>query len=166
MSVHPATPRSPGAETPPGRGAAFLRPPVGTSIPDDEWRLIQEAAAEAAWGRVPPALSSAADTVRSIARHRGVDRATAAAYAWLLAAPSHAPGIEAFFAAAAAGPSPEAIRAAAGGLTVLVVPGAFYEEYPQTGAGGESLIDELDALGIRVRRIPTRSAGTLEHNRA
>jgi hypothetical protein len=166
MSVFPATTRPPAGETPRGPAAAFLRPPVGTSFPADEWRLIQEAAEEAAWDRLLPMRSAAADTLRRIARHRGVDRATAAAYAWLLAAPSHGPGIEAFFAAAAAGPSPEAIRAAAGSLTVLVVPGAFYEEYPQTGAGGESLIGELDALGIRVRRIPTRSAGTLEQNTA
>lgn len=170
MSMLPFTTRS---AADPGQGcraAGCLRPPPGVSIPADEWRLILDAAEDAAAKPERDSVRSeramVADMVRGIARRRGVDRATAAVYAWLLGGAAHGPDIEAFFAGAAAGPSPEAIAAAARRLTVLVVPGAFYEEYPRTGAGGESLVRELESLGIRVHRIATRSAGTLEENTA
>jgi hypothetical protein len=146
-----------------GRG---LQQPEGMSIPADEWKFILEAATNSAStacleiGRVP------AGVLRRLTASHGVDHATAVAYAWLLGSPDHGPFINAFCTGAAAGPCPEAIRAAAQELTVLVVPGAFYEEYPQTGAGGESLIRELESLGIRVHRIPTLSTGTLEQNTA
>lgn len=167
MPVFPAMMQSDVVLRERGNGAAGpLRPPAGRSIPDDEWRLILEEAREQEVSRCPPDRGLTAETIRGIARRRGVDRATAAVYAWLLGAPGQGPAIEAFFAGAAAGPSPDVIRAAAGRLTVLVVPGAFYEEHPETGAGGESMIRELESLRIRVHRVPTRSCGTLEQNTA
>lgn len=147
----------------PGRG---LQRPAGMSIPADEWRFIFEAATDPAWMACLETRLVPADVLRRLTASHGVDYATAAAYAWLLCSALHGPFIKAFCAGAAAGPCPEAIREATRRLTVLVVPGAFYEEYPQTGAGGESLIGELQSLGIRVERIPTLSTGTLEQNTA
>jgi hypothetical protein len=136
------------------------------SIPADEWQFILEAAANPALMACLESGCGPVDVLRHLTASHGVDHATAAAYAWLLGSPDHGPFITAFCDGAAAGPCTEAIRAAARQLTVLVVPGAFYEEYPQTGAGGESLIGELQSLGIRVERIPTLSTGTLEQNTA
>jgi hypothetical protein len=136
------------------------------SIPADEWQFILETAMNPLWKASLEKGLVQGDMLRRLTASHGVDHATAAAYAWLLRSPDHGPFIQAFCAGAADGPCPEAIREAARQLTVLVVPGAFYEEYPQTGAGGESLIGELRSLGIRVERIPTRSTGTLEQNTA
>jgi hypothetical protein len=148
-----------------GRPAALPRPPAGLSIPDDEWQFIQEAAAPEL-GSFAPERPLSSEVIRSLTHSCGVDHATAAIYAWLLESLDHGNEIKAFFAAAAAGPCSEAIRAATAQLTVFIVPGAFYEEYPQTGAGGESLMRELESLEVRVRRIPTLSTGTLEQNTA
>jgi len=149
-----------------GSSAVGLHPPDGTSIPADEWQMILDASGDPEIQTCRAKQRLPVETLRRLTSLHTVDHATAATYAWLLGSPVHGPFIETFFANAAAGPSLEMIQEAQRRLTVVVVPGAFYEEYPETGAGGESLMRELESLGIRVRRIATESTGTLNANTA
>src|SRR5205085_3849346 len=55
---------------------------------------------------------------------------------------------------------------AAPGLTVAVVPGAFYVESPHTGADGRLVRDAAARAGCRVELIPLASFGALDANAA
>ena len=59
--------------------------------------------------------------------------------------------------------TPEA-RALLHDVTVAIVPGAFYVEYPKTGADGRFVLDEAARLGCKTTRVPLLSFGPLREN--
>jgi hypothetical protein len=48
--------------------------------------------------------------------------------------------------------------------TLIIVPGALYKEYPETGADGKRFVSIVQALGIRCHTIPVKSLGSLAQN--
>lgn len=97
-------------------------------------------------------------------RRFGSDYATALLYASLLNSTQHGPFIRDFYANCAPTLTREAITQGFYPDKVLIIPGAFYREYPETGAPGDVVMRELQLLGIPVERIPTLSIGTLQQN--
>jgi hypothetical protein len=107
------------------------------------------------------------DRLRSISKQSGSDYATAVLYAWFARSSDHGPLLQKLLAQRDDLSLPsDAIGLLKNGCStqVVVVPGAFYQEYPQTGGGGESIMLELEALGVAVDRVPIRSTGTLQQN--
>ena len=51
-------------------------------------------------------------------------------------------------------------------LTVCIVPGAFYREYPRIDSSGQALRKELLSCGIETQLIPVKSTGSLDENAA
>lgn len=48
--------------------------------------------------------------------------------------------------------------------TLVVVPGAFYREHPETGADGKQLCALAESRGCRTHVLPTKSVGTAAEN--
>ncbi len=51
-----------------------------------------------------------------------------------------------------------------GSIKLLIVPGYFYREHPDIGAGGDSVLAAGEACGFEVGRVPTNSLGTVVEN--
>jgi hypothetical protein len=49
-------------------------------------------------------------------------------------------------------------------VLVGVVPGAFYAERPETGAGGEAVLAMVQSLGVAVERVPLPSLASCQQN--
>ena len=49
-------------------------------------------------------------------------------------------------------------------VTVVVVPGAFYREHPESGADGGFVLEQARRLGCKTALVPFDSFGTLKHN--
>jgi hypothetical protein len=49
-------------------------------------------------------------------------------------------------------------------VLVGLVPGAFYAQRPETGAGGEAVLAMVQSLGIAAERVPLPSLGSCQHN--
>jgi hypothetical protein len=47
-----------------------------------------------------------------------------------------------------------------------IVPGAFYQEHPETGASGEDLRNVAEAMGCSTYLVPTKSLGKIQENAA
>ena len=97
--------------------------------------------------------------LRRLAEERGHDVAVRLVYDAVRASPVHRPMIERI----------DAVRASTtagrcGGITLAIVPGAMYREYPQTGADGGRFVDIVRTLGWTTEVIPVKSMGRLEDN--
>jgi hypothetical protein len=102
-----------------------------------------------AWADGDPCAGLSADAVADVARREGVDFATCLLYQWLRRSPAHGPFIrrlEALPATVSPGCRLDA--------TVAVVPGAFYKEFPRSGADGRQVRAEAARLGCRTELIP------------
>jgi hypothetical protein len=95
-----------------------------------------------------------------IAAQEGIDFATALLYDRLRRSPEHGPVIRRVEEMA----PPEPAELDGRNITVAVVPGAFYVEYPHSGAGGQQVQAEATRFGCRTALIPTRSFGALREN--
>jgi hypothetical protein len=100
-----------------------------------------------------------AGLVRQIAESEGTDFATAWLYARLRNSPVHGPWMEQL--GEATGSERDDRRP---GATVVIVPGAFYREYPQSGADGQVVREEAERLGFATDRVPLLSFGSLRAN--
>src|SRR5207245_4255064 len=84
------------------------------------------------------------DRLRAIAMAEGTDFATALLYDRIVRSPKHGPFIERLDALCDGDDAPVPPK------TVLAIaPGAFYVEFPHTGADGRLLREEAARLGIR-----------------
>jgi len=99
-----------------------------------------------------------AESLAQVAKRHGLDFATALLYQRLRASPRHGPLI----ARLETPPTPGQILNA----HVLIVPGAFYREKPETGADGRFVREAAAQLGCATEMVPLQSFGSLEDNAA
>jgi len=96
--------------------------------------------------------------LREAARERGLDFATAVLFQSLRLSPRHGPLIAQLEAAVHAVPKLDA--------DIVIVPGAFYKENPETGADGRMVMDSVRRLGYETAAVPLHSFGTVADNAA
>jgi hypothetical protein len=94
-----------------------------------------------------------------IAAEEGIDFATTLLYDRITRSPEHSP----FIAQLDSLPG-EAAECAPLPATVVIVPGAFYIEFPHTGADGRLLREEATRFGCPSELVPLISFGSLEDN--
>lgn len=113
-------------------------------------------ASAAQWLDASAAMLASPDWPRRLAAERGIDVATAGLREHLRREGRLIRGSE------DGNHSPaEDYSDVAQGAALAIVPGAFYREYPQTGADGAALIAAARALGCHATLVPTPSIGTL-----
>ncbi len=122
-----------------------------------EQQLLAEAAEESEYASLADLTPA---VMARVTAQRGVDYATALLYDRLLRAPEHGPAIEQLSALRGASPQAGLLS----GVTCAVAPGAFYREFPHTGADGRILRDAAEQFGCRATLIPSSSTGTLREN--
>ena len=127
------------------------------SDPNAYERELLERAAEFA-GQHEGAPPTAAN-VQAVAAERGAEFATAWLYQRLRMSDANGDFIEQIEAAS---DDPGALDGVDAKL--VIVPGAFYREFPNSGADGRLLQETARACGLEVAVIPTHSFGTLEAN--
>jgi hypothetical protein len=126
-------------------------------IADDDGALLAQAAQDShapEWEYLDQAA------VALLTSERGIDYTTAVLYDRLIRSRTHGPviaQIERLRHEPAQAPS-------LAGMTCAVAPGAFYREFPHTGADGRILRDAAEQFGCRTTVIPTASTGALESN--
>lgn len=99
------------------------------------------------------------DALRQLGEREGLDFATALLYDRLVRSPEHGPFLERLAALSSAEALPPRREA-----TVVIVPGAFYVEFPHTGADGRLLREEAARLGWPSELVPLDSFGALAEN--
>jgi hypothetical protein len=109
----------------------------------------------ARWSRHGALRELTAEALRALAGREGVDFATAVLYDRLRRSTEHGPAIDRLEAGAE--PTPEELGPVR--ATVAVVPGAFYVEYPHTGADGRLVRAEAARFGCRTALLPLPSLG-------
>ncbi|MBI2824412.1 MAG: hypothetical protein HYX69_06980 [Planctomycetia bacterium] len=100
-----------------------------------------------------------ADALRAVAQREGLDFATALLYVRLRDSAEHGELV----ARVAAMPDrpPAGFRFPA---RIVIVPGAFHRDFPESGADGRLVRQAARATGCRVDVIPTANFGTLSEN--
>jgi hypothetical protein len=127
---------------------------------DDEDAALLKRAAE--WPATAQLTQFDDQALNSLTASQGVDFATAWLYQQIVSSPQHAQfEIEMESLLRAPPPDLQSVDA-----TLALVPGAFYREYPETGADGKCLRQTAVALGFRSELIPTLSTGSSEQNAA
>lgn len=123
-----------------------------TAFTDHELELLQHAAT---W-REENRQSEIDDRLLcQLTRSRGIDFATAVLYHSIRSSPEHGEFIERMEALLHDDPPQRAELDA----MLVIAPGAFYREHPDTGADGKSVCRVAASLGCRTRVIPTESIG-------
>jgi hypothetical protein len=120
-----------------------------------EQRLLDRAAT---WPEYASSTDLTPDLVRQISDHEGIEFATALLYDRIRRSQEHGPIIERLDSI----PTNQFLPRL--DVTLAIAPGAFYVEYPQTGADGLLLRTEAARFGCRTDVIPTRSFGHLSDN--
>jgi hypothetical protein len=104
-----------------------------------------------------PALGDCTEeNLRELARRKGIDFATALFYDRVRRSPQHRPFIERIESPDAPPPRLDA--------TVVIVPGAFYQQFPRSGADGRLVREQALMLGCRVELIPLPNFSSLAEN--
>jgi hypothetical protein len=99
------------------------------------------------------------ERLRTIAAAEGTDFATALLYDRIVRSPEHGPFIERLDA-----PADDGYRTPPSNTLLAIAPGAFYAEFPHTGADGRILREEAARMGMPSELIPFRSFGLLSEN--
>jgi hypothetical protein len=89
-----------------------------------------------------------------------LDQETVALFQSLVQSPKHRPTIERIDALRKELPHERSLA----GYSCAIAPGAFYKEFPNTGADGRLLREAAELLGCRTEVIPTPSMGSLTDN--
>jgi len=129
---------------------------IDPTISPEECALLNRAASwpGCTWGELSPQI------VQQITAHEGVDFATAVLYDRLCNSDEHGR----FMGEVDAMRDTSEARTLLHDVTVAIVPGAFYEERPETGADGRFVEEEAARLGCRTARVPLLSFGPLREN--
>jgi hypothetical protein len=98
--------------------------------------------------------------LRLLARAEGIDAATAALYEYLRTVSRHREFIDAI----ETGQPPPVLRSEP--PRVLVMPGAFHAEYPQTGGDGQRVLELATELGWPAERVAVPSLAPMASNAA
>ena len=128
-----------------------------TPLTEDELALLGRVAE---WRRASRSTDLDADVLRTLSKSEGIDFATALLYDQIAGSSMHGPFIRRM----------EQLKQQRDQIlpvlnaTVAVVPGAFYIEYPETGADGRVIRDEAQRYGCRADLIPTPSLGSPAEN--
>jgi hypothetical protein len=123
----------------------------------EDRRLLEEAAAFSEAGSIEELT---APFLLRLTQTRGVDFATAVLYERLRTSPHHGAAIARLDELRSAAPEPHALSE----FTVAVAPGAFYREFPHTGADGRLLREAAEKFGANAALIPATSTGSLAEN--
>jgi hypothetical protein len=115
-----------------------------------------------------------ADTLRQVTLREGIDFTTALLYDRIRRSKAHGPLIQRLEVYAKSQKEEfnrfgergcvSALSKIQRDLKIVIVPGAFYVESPQSGADGRQVIEEAGRLGFRTARIPIRGFGSLQDN--
>ncbi len=119
--------------------------------------LIERAAA---YGEYSILQELSEDVLQQVARGEGIDFATALLYQRLSVCPKNAEALQQLRQFE----DTESQNGRDLDVMLAVVPGAFYVEYPETGADGSRLRTAAETLGCQSVLIPTKSVGTLAEN--
>jgi hypothetical protein len=115
--------------------------------------------AQAELGAHPELAELNAEALQAISRRKGINFATSLLFERVTNSPRHAPFIRRIEELRARPLPGRRLRA-----TVAIAPGAFYREFPHTGADGQILVEQAKKLGAATCVIPTGSTGTLADN--
>src|SRR5262245_1619678 len=126
---------------------------VGTRIDDDV------VGRSAPFGDHPALAELNAEALKTLSRREGINSATTLFYEQVRNSLPHAPFIRRVDELRHLPLPGRRLRA-----TVAIAPGAFYREFPHTGADGQILIEQAKKLGAATCVIPTGSTGTLADN--
>jgi hypothetical protein len=124
----------------------------------------------ARWTQYPTLADLTHARLQRLSEEEGIDFATALLYNRLIHSPQHGVGIARIDSFPPQGSSPLAPAGRGDGgegarpLTLAIVPGACYVEYPHTGAGGERLRAIAETLGCQTKVVPIESFGSLAEN--
>ena len=134
---------------------------AAATLPADEAALLGQV-------RRHPALATLADcsahALAQLTRSHGIDFATALFFDRLAASPRHRPFIERVDAHQHVFRSNTPVPKIDAAL--VIVPGAYYLEYPQFGGDGRLLREVAEPMGIRTHLIPLPSTSPLRQSAA
>ncbi|HBI44619.1 MAG TPA: hypothetical protein DDY78_17480 [Planctomycetales bacterium] len=122
-------------------------------MPEPETELLRQAAS---WLETFADRTLDVEKLRRLTEERDVDFATAVLYQALRTSPRHGPFI-AQVDGLEVGPT-------ATGVEVVIVPGAFYREAPDSGADGRLIRETAERLGFTTALVPLLSFGRIHAN--
>ena len=122
-------------------------------MPEREIGLLRQAAS---WLECSANRALDVERLRGLTEERDVDFATAVLYQALRASPRHGP-----FIAQVDGLE---VGPASAGVEVVIVPGAFYREAPDSGADGRLIRETAGRLGFATAMVPLLSFGRVRAN--
>jgi hypothetical protein len=99
--------------------------------------------------------------ILAISNREGIDFATTLLYQHIRQSTEHATFIRSIETYA-----DDSNRSVDPNLRMVIVPGAFYREFPESGADGRLLRQAAQELGIQIDLIPLKSFGSLKDNAA
>lgn len=108
---------------------------------------------------LPALVDCTVDNLRQLSAQQGIDFATALLYDRVCHSSKHGPFIRQVEDLAASTTPPPRLDA-----TVVIVPGAFYEQFPQSGADGHVMREQAARFGCRVEMISLPNLGSLDDN--
>lgn len=107
---------------------------------------------------LPTLADCTESSLRALSDREGIDFATALLYDRVRRAPAQGPHIDRI----------ESLTNSAGAVsmdaTVVIVPGAFWRQYPGSGADGRLIREQAEGMGCRVETIPLPNFSSLAHN--
>ncbi len=107
-----------------------------------------------------PALAVCTEkNLRQLSERKGIDFATALLYDRVRRSPEHGPFMEQLDSLVASDVSPPRLDA-----TIVIVPGAFYKQFPRSGADGRFVREAAEQLGCRVEVVPLPNFSSLQEN--
>jgi len=124
---------------------------------DDEVALLQKVRQ---WPHYQSLEEISESALRRITAEQGIDFATALLFDRITGSPKHGEFVRQIDACR----DIDSDQPWNTDVTVAVAPGAFYLEYPHTGAAGDVVLAEAARMGFRTALIPTSSVGTPREN--
>jgi len=105
---------------------------------------------------LPMLADCTVDSLCQLGAQQGIDFATALLYDRVCHSKRHGPFIRQLQGlASSATPLPRL------DATLVIVPGAFHEQFPQSGANGRIVREQATRFGCRVQMIPLPNLGSL-----
>jgi hypothetical protein len=106
-------------------------------------------------------VNLSAEAILAVSKQEGIDFATTLLYQHIRQSAEHA-----MFIRSIESYDVDSNRSFDPSLRIVIVPGAFYREFPESGADGRLLRQAAQELGIPIDLIPLKSFGSLKDNAA